>query len=111
GERVRERGQIGERQRIDAQGVARTRQLQQAQLRAIGALPQEFGVQREALERSELCSQLRQLRGCRDDRMQRVQGGSVQSGTSHYASPGPRTIVMAQLPMGLPAKATGSGPP
>jgi len=47
-ERARERGELGDRDRIDAYGVVGCRHLYQAELRAIRALAEKFGVETDA---------------------------------------------------------------
>ncbi len=74
GQDRREWCQVRKCERIHAHGVARRRQLQQAQLRAIGALAQEFRVEPQTFEGVELRGQRREPRRCRDYRVQRVQG-------------------------------------
>ena len=47
-ERAGDRAELGDRDRVDAYGVVARRHLYQAQLRAIGALAEEFGVETDA---------------------------------------------------------------
>src|SRR6267378_8623872 len=70
GEHARQRRQIGERERIDAHGVVRGRQLHEAQLRAIGALAQELGVQANARLRGKTRGECAKFRRCADDGLQ-----------------------------------------
>ena len=53
-----EGAEIGQGQRVHAARVAGIRHLHQAELRAIGALPQEFGVQANGLEGFEVGAKL-----------------------------------------------------
>src|ERR1700719_2005913 len=70
GQHARQRRQIGERERIDAHGVVRRRQLHEAQLRAIGALAQELGVQANARLRGKMRGERGKVRRCADDALQ-----------------------------------------
>ncbi len=58
GEGASQRREIGQRQWIDAACVAGVRHLHEAQLGAIGPLPQEFGVQANGLEGFEVRAKL-----------------------------------------------------
>ena len=77
GQHARQRRQIGERERIDAHGVVRRRQLHEAQLRAIGALAQELGVQADARLRGKTRGERGKVRRCADDALQTGSGDDL----------------------------------
>jgi len=65
-EHPRERGEVRQRQRIDAQGLGGGRDLHQTQLRAVGALAQELGVEADTREPGESCGERGKCRRCCD---------------------------------------------
>ena len=64
--------QITQRQGIDTARVAGSGHLHQAKLGTIGALPQEFGVESDALETLEARAKLGKSGGCCDYGLQRL---------------------------------------
>jgi hypothetical protein len=71
GQGTRQRREIIQRQGIDTARVAGSGHLHQAKLGTIGALPQEFGVESDALETLEARAKLGKSGGCCDYGLQR----------------------------------------